>query len=138
MLRAGGNVGINTVDRNQHFAMKKVMDDIIVGRHPEYRAVEDEMARQLVDKGELERLLAEAGFREVRIDVVPEKHCYASTKELFDFIEASSFGNFLRGVPDRARPGIMEDMGRELEKMRTPNGIELSADMLYATAAKPR
>lgn len=136
VLRPGGTVGMNTVDKSHHFAMKKVMDDLIIRKYPEYSSIEDRMMSQLVDGDELAALLSAAGFRDVEVRVLPEKHVYASPRELFDFIEASSFGNFLRGVPGPVRSEILEDMGKGLERMRTPAGIELASDMLYAMARK--
>ena len=137
VLKPGGSLAMNTVDKAHHFAMKKVMDDLIARKYSQYADLGDEMMRQLVDGAELAELLGAAGFRDVRVEVVPEKHCYASPKELFDFIEASSFGNFLRGVPGHVRSEILEDMGKGLERMRTPAGIELASNMLYAMASKP-
>jgi arsenite methyltransferase len=137
VLKPGGKVGMNTVDKEHHFTMKKIMDDLIAKRYPEHRDIEDEFSRMLVSGPELERLLEDAGFTGIRVETVPEKHIYSSAKQLFDFIEASSFGNFLRNVPGQVKSRMLDDMGRELEKMRTPAGIELTSKMLFATAARP-
>jgi hypothetical protein len=83
-------------------------------------------------------MLEAARFEDPRIEVVPETHIYSSPAELFDFIEASSFGNFMREVPAPVKARLLADLGRELEKMRTPAGIVLTSKMLFATAAKPR
>ena len=138
VLKPGGNAGMNTVDRDHHFAMKQVMDDVIAKKYPEHKHIEDEMSKHLVNRTELGDLLDVAGFLDIRIDIVEEKHCYSSPKELFDFIDASSFGNFMRQVPDHVKSRMLDDVGRELEKKRTPAGIELTSKMLYATATKPR
>ena len=44
---------------------------------------------------------------------------------MFAFNEASSFGNFLRHVPESLRPQARQDIAEELEKCRTKAGIEL-------------
>jgi arsenite methyltransferase len=137
VLKPGGKVGMNTVDRENHFAMKRVMDDLISKKYPEHRHLEDEFSRMLVSGPGLERLIQEAGFSDIQVKIVPEKHVYSSVKQLFDFIEASSFGNFMRGVPGPVKSRILEDLGGELEKMRTPAGIEMTSKMLFATAVKP-
>jgi SAM-dependent methyltransferase len=137
VLKPGGRIGMNTVDREHHFAMKQIMEDLIAKKYPEHWPMEDAMSHMLVSGRELGGLLQTAGFGDVRIETVPEKHVYSSAKELFDFIEASSFGNFMRDVPGPVKSRMLEDLGRELEKMRTPAGIELTSKMLFATAVKP-
>jgi arsenite methyltransferase len=136
VLRAGGKAGMNTVDKDHHFAMRQIMEDIIAKKYPEHWPMEDAMSHMLVGGRELGELLRAAGFEEVRIDTVPEKHVYSSPRELFDFIEASSFGNFMREVPAPVKARMLDDLGRELEKMRTPAGIELTSKMLFARAVK--
>ena len=56
---------------------------------------------------------------------------------MFAFNEASSFGNFLMHVPESLRPRARRDLAVELEKHRTPAGIELATNTLYAIATKP-
>jgi ubiquinone/menaquinone biosynthesis C-methylase UbiE len=138
VLRAGGKVGMNTVDKDHHFAMKQIMEDVIAKKYPEHWPMEDAMSHLLVGGRELGGLLRTAGFEDVKIETVPEKHVYSSPQELFDFIEASSFGNFMRDVPAPVKSRMLDDLGRELEKMRTPAGIELTSKMLFARAVKPR
>ena len=138
VLRAGGRVGMNTVDKDHHFAMKQIMQDLVAKKYPEHWPMEDAMSHMLVGGGQLRAMLEAAGFEGVKIETVPEKHIYASANELFDFIEASSFGNFMRDVPAPVKSRLLEDLGRELEKMRTPAGIELTSKMLFAVAGKPR
>lgn len=138
VLRAGGRVGMNTVDKDHHFAMKQIMEDIIAKKYPEHWPMEDAMSHMLVGGGDLRAMLEAAGFEGVKIETVPEKHIYATPRQLFDFIEASSFGNFMRDVPAPVKARMLEDLGRELEKMRTPAGIELTSKMLFAVAEKPR
>jgi ubiquinone/menaquinone biosynthesis C-methylase UbiE len=137
VLRAGGRVGMNTVDKDHHFAMKQILQDLIAKKYPEHWPMEDAMSHMLVSGQQLRGMLESAGFEDIRIEDVPEKHIYASARELFDFIEASSFGNFMRDVPAPVKTRLLEDLGRELEKMRTPAGIELTSKMLFAVATKP-
>jgi Methylase involved in ubiquinone/menaquinone biosynthesis len=136
VLKPGGRVGMNTVDKDHHSAMKQIMEDLIVRKYPEHRHLDDEFSRMLVNGPDLEKLLDEAGFRDVRVEAVFEKHAYDSAKQLFDFIEASSFGNFMPQLPGPVKSRMLEDLGQELEKMRTPAGIEMIAKMLFATATK--
>lgn len=135
-LKPGGNVGITTVDKDRHFAMKKTMDDIF-SRYPSAEnIVVDDFNKMLVSKNELEEMLASTGFRDIKIDVIEEKQYYSSPEVFLQFIEASSFGNFLRNVPDELRTSVRQDIGKELEKMRTSKGIELQSNVMYAIATK--
>ena len=81
-------------------------------------------------------MLASAGFRDIKIDVVDDKQYFSSPEVFLQFIEASSFGNFLRNVPAELRASVRKDIGKELEKMRTSKGIELQANVMYAIATK--
>jgi ubiquinone/menaquinone biosynthesis C-methylase UbiE len=138
VLAPGGRIGMNTVDKDHNFAMKQIMEDVIAKKYPQHWPMEDAMSQMLVGGEELTGMLETAGFEDLRIEVVPERHVYNTPGELFDFIEASSFGNFMREVPAPVKTRLLDDLGRELEKMRTPAGIELTSRMLFATAAKPR
>jgi len=136
VTKPGGNIGITTIDRDHHYAMKQIMERLVAEKYPELTRGEDEFNKRLVSKPELLELLVTAGFHDVQIDTLIQKHYYSSAWELFEFIEASSFGNFMREVPEHLRSGIIEDMGGELEKRRTEKGIELESEMLIAVAAR--
>lgn len=137
VLKPGGNVGITTVDKDYPFTLKQPMEEIF-SREPYAGQVKmDEFSHMLVSKNELRELLGRAGFCDIRIDVMEENHHYESPEALLDFIEASSFGNFLRNVPDQLRPRARHDIKKEIEKLRTATGIELQSNLMFAIAAKP-
>ncbi len=137
VLKHGGNIGITTVDRNHPFAMRKMMEKMF-SEEPYAGKVdfESEMS-MLVDRNELEQLLYSAGFRRVEIHYVAETHRYSSAEELFGFIEASSFGNFLRDIPEELRSRALDDMKKAVESLRTGKGIELQSRTMFAFAHKP-
>lgn len=96
---------MTTVDKSHPFEMKKVMEKLL--SKPPYAGqvkFEDEL-NMLVDREELNMLMANAGFNRISINSITRKHYYSSAEDLFEFIEASSFGNFLRVVPEHHRPG---------------------------------
>lgn len=135
-LKHGGNVGITTVDKSQNFAMQKAMSEIF-SKYPSIDAEKmDDFSKMLVNRTELEGLMASAGFRDIKIDVVDDRQYFSSPEVFLQFIEASSFGNFLRNVPAEHRTSVRNDIGKELEKMRTSKGIELQANVMYAIATK--
>lgn len=136
VLKPGGAIGMTTVDKSHPFEMKKVMERIF--REPPYAGqvdLEDEFCL-LVDREELNALLANAGFKKIDIRSVVKKHYYSSAEELFDFIEASSFGNFLRDVPEHLRWRLLGTLKDELEKRRSGAHIELESSMMFAIARK--
>ncbi len=135
-LKHGGNVGITTVDKDRHFAMKQAMDDIFSKYPSTGDTIADDFTRMLVSKNELEGMLASAGFRDIKMDVVEEKQYYSSPEVFLQFIEASAFGNFLRNVPEELRASVRQDIGKEIEKMRTHKGIELQMNVMYAIGTK--
>jgi SAM-dependent methyltransferase len=97
VLAPGGQIGMNTVDKDHHFAMKQIMEDVIAKKIavPAYGERDESDAGRRRGAGALE------WASRTSIEVVPEKHVYNTPGELFDFIEASSFGNHER----RARSG---------------------------------
>jgi ubiquinone/menaquinone biosynthesis C-methylase UbiE len=137
ILKPGGAIGMTTVDRSHPLEMKKVMERLF--SQPPYVGhvkLEDEFSL-LVDREELNALLANAGFGHIDIKSVVKKHYYSSAEELFEFIEASSFGNFLRDVPEHLRQELLVTLKGELEKRRAGASIELESSMMYAIARKP-
>jgi ubiquinone/menaquinone biosynthesis C-methylase UbiE len=137
VLKPGGNVGITTVDKDYPFALKRPMEELFSRAPYAGHVATDEFSHMLLSKRELKELLDAAGFSDIRIDVMEEKHQYASPEMLMEFIEASSFGNFLRNVPDHLRPAAWRDIKKEMEKLRTGSGIELQSNLMLAMAVKP-
>ncbi len=137
VLKPGANAGMTTVDRDYPFKMKEVMEKLFNDKTYEGLKLEDEMRKMLVSRNELVALLDDAGFQGVKIDSVTVMHYYSSADELIDFVEASSFGNFMRNVPDHIRPKAIAGLKKEIEQFRTPKGIELESNTMLAIARKP-
>ena len=137
VLKPGGKIGMTTGDRDNLSSMRAIRNGIIA--RPPYKGkvrAEDDASKP-VNMGELERLMAEAGFRSARVVRQEKKRYYASPKEAFEFSEASSFGNSLMHIPEGLREQAREELFKELEKLRTPDGIELLSLSLFAIAVKP-
>ncbi len=92
----------------------------------------------LVDRNQVEQILYDAGFRRIDVDYVDKNLRYSSPEELINLMEASSFGNFLRDVPEELRARAREDMKKAMESMRTGKYIELPSKTMFAVAYKPR
>ena len=137
VLKPGGKVGMTTGDRDNSFTLRAITNELIAREPYRDRVKADDDASKPVTKGELRELLAESGFVDVEIDQKETKRYYATPKEAFEFSEASSFGNALMHIPESLRAQAMEDIAVQLEKRRTPSGIELLSGSLFAIAVKP-
>jgi ubiquinone/menaquinone biosynthesis C-methylase UbiE len=137
LLKPGGKVGITTGDRENPSGIKSITNRIFA--QPPYvgQVKTSEDASKPVTGKELETLLADAGFTEIEIKLIATRRYYSSPEEAFAFNEASSFGNFLKHVPESLRSQARSDIAEELEKHRTPAGIELAQNNLCAVARKP-
>jgi ubiquinone/menaquinone biosynthesis C-methylase UbiE len=138
VLKHGGNIGITTVDRSHPFAMREVFEKLF-SEEP-YAGKVDLMAQMsmLVDRNQVEQILYDAGFRRIDVDYVDKNLRYSSPEELINLMEASSFGNFLRDVPEELRARAREDMKKAMESMRTGKYIELPSKTMFVVASKPR
>ncbi len=137
VLKPGGVIGMTTVDRSHMYVMRQMWEKVLEGKNHGQVNMGQDMSKLLVSREELDTLLHTTGFGEVEIRLVPEKFYYRSAMEFIEFIEASSFGNFLRQAPEQVRSEIIRDMGVELEKRRTDAGIELESCTMFAIARKP-
>ena len=137
LLKPGGKMGITTGDRENLSGIKSIMQRLFA--RPPYagQVKTSEDASKPVTRTELKTLLSEASFGEIEINLKEGKRYYSSPEEVFAFNEASSFGNFLRHVPESLRLQARQDLADELEKYRTEAGIELAYNTLYAIARKP-
>jgi hypothetical protein len=68
-------------------------------------------------------LVLAAGLELAELHVMPRDRIHASGAAFVDFMDASSFGNFLRLVPDELRARFRTDLAAELESLRGPDGV---------------
>jgi arsenite methyltransferase len=81
-------------------------------------------------------LLAEAGFEVRGVDISPSVIVHASADAAIEFSQASSFGNFLGHLPDDLRATARDEIRREVESLRTPEGIRFESARIFAIAVK--
>lgn len=137
VLKPGGTVGMTTGDRDEPSTIRGITNKVL-GRPPyQGRVKTSEDASKPVTMKELEALLCAAGFTDVDIKHRPVNKTFPTPEKAFEFNEASSFGNFLKHVPEHLRAQARRDIAEELEKMRTPLGIEVATNSVFAIAKKP-
>jgi arsenite methyltransferase len=137
VLRPGGTIGMTTGDRDEPSSIRGITNKVL-SRPPylgQVKASED--ASKPTTMKELEVLLSEAGFTDIDIKHKPVNKTFPTPEKAFEFNEASSFGNFLKHVPEHLRTQVRHDIAEELEKLRTPGGIEVATNSVFAIAKKP-
>lgn len=137
VLKPGGAIGMTTGDREKPSTIRGITNEVL-GRSPYKGQVNlSEDASKPVTMKELESLLSAAGFKDIEIKRRPVKKLFPTPEKAFEFNEASSFGNFLMHVPENLRVRARHDIAEELEKLRTPDGIEVATNSVFAMARKP-
>src|SRR5271157_1166618 len=136
VLKPGGKIGMTTGDRDNPFTIRAISNKLL-SRHPYAGHVKlEDDASKPVTRAELGELLEGAGFEDIVIELKEKKRYHPSPREAYEFSEASSFGNSLKHVPEGLRDQAVRDIEAELEKRRTPAGIELASSSLFAIAVK--
>lgn len=141
VLRPGGRLGLTTNSKELGTAMTlSRVTASVLSRAPYREHVGAEPFapfRNGVTTTELIRLLVKAGFTVDDLQIVPLQRCYGSGETILDFVESSTFGNYLEPVPARLRDQARGEIVAELEKARTNDGISLQQHTLFAVARKP-
>ncbi len=134
VLKPGGNVGMTTLDRSNSFGKSLILGQVL--EKYGYPAIRMENGMKRVTKNELEVLLADAGFKDIHIDMRIVKRYHKTLEDLFGFGKGL-YGDRLKGVPEEQKREIAQDIMRELDKLKTPQGIEFETKTLFALAVKP-
>jgi hypothetical protein len=129
-------VGITSRSEGNSLSVRAVIKNVLA-RHPEIdRTKRTRTGSMWASKEELEALLSETGFVNIEMNTMTTKGYFQSPKEYFGFLKASSFGQPSR-VPEYLRDEVRQAMVEELEKRRTPLGIEIETHPLLVVATKP-
>ncbi|WP_437479218.1 methyltransferase domain-containing protein [Sorangium sp. So ce1014] len=137
LLKPGGRLGITTGAKDQPNRLQSIKKQVL-SREPYARYPEAQAGTpHWVTAQELADLLSGAGFTAQRIEAQANVHHQPDGNTAIAFSQASSFGNFLGHLPESLRSQAIEDIKRELEAFRTPEGIRLEGKRLFAIAHKP-
>lgn len=136
VLAAGGRLGITTGSK-EHPAPLQTIRKAVLAREPYARFPESKSGvAARVSVGELRALLVQAGFKVRSIELDPNVAIHASADAAIDFSQASSFGNFLGHLPDDLRRAARDEIRKEVEALRTPEGIRFESMRIFAIAVK--
>jgi ubiquinone/menaquinone biosynthesis C-methylase UbiE len=127
VLRSGGRLGVTTLPQELARAgtVGRVLEPIL-SRAP-YAGRVDTTALTFIHRGctstDLVSLVLESQLELVELHLMQRTRTHASGEALVDFIVASSFGNFLRLVPEELRPSLRADLIAAFDAQRGPEGI---------------
>ncbi len=89
-----------------------------------------------VNTVELDSLLRKSGFRVIEIKLKRDSRYFKTPVKCLEYVEASSFGNFLGNTPVSVREKVQAEIMAELTKYQTPKCIESIYHDLFALAEK--
>jgi len=138
VLKPGGRVAINSADGERpHQSATLVREAVIEEGLGHVHAASGFGTNFRVSGGELRQLLSAAGFADVRV----EPHTFVDTlsgvDDLIAWSTSSSFGNFLSDLDQAQLARVRARLGRKLDALRTPQGIQLERHLVFASAKRP-
>ncbi|WP_438010360.1 methyltransferase domain-containing protein [Sorangium sp. So ce321] len=137
VLKPGGRIGLTTGAKDHPHRLQAIKKQVL-SREPYARYPESQAGTpHWVTAEELSGLLGGAGFAVQKIEAQENVQHQPDGRAAIAFSQASSFGNFLGHLPESLRSQAIEDIQRELEAFRTPEGIRLEGKRLFAVAHKP-
>lgn len=137
VLKPGGKIGITTLDKDKMPLINEITNQLLSREPYAERADSEKDPMKPVDQSEIENILRAAGFQGIDVKILLKKKHWSTPAEAIEFIEASSFGNFLNHVPDSIRHNFRNDLEAELAKRVTSGGIESTTNTIFAIATKP-
>ena len=128
VLRVGGRLGITTIPKELHRAgTMAAVSGPVFGRSPYRERLNMEALPHKNDPTttEIISLVLECGFELVELHVVQRTRKHENATDVIDFVESSSFGNFLRLMPDELREPLRDDLIAAFAPLKGPDGIVL-------------
>jgi ubiquinone/menaquinone biosynthesis C-methylase UbiE len=127
VLRPGGRLGVTTLP---HELARAGTVALVLGsllQRAPYAGRVDLSVLPFANQGrttsDLVSMVLESRLELVELHLTQRIRSHASGEDLVDFIEASSFGNFLRIVPEELRPSLRSDLVSAFEAQRSSDGI---------------
>jgi len=131
VLKPGGKLGICTGDKDHSFTVKIVAKEVLKRAGIINKSVDSSVP---VNKVELRSLLKKSDFRVIK--VTRNSRYFETPAKCLEYVEASSFGNFLSNISVSVREKVQAEIMAELNKYQTLKGIEGIYHGLFAFAEK--
>src|SRR5450631_133206 len=141
VLQPGGKLGFTTLPWELHAAstMSKVLDSVFA--QPAYggrlRLEKFALAHQCSTVTEIITMVLAAGLDLAELHVTERVRRMASAREMIDFMEASSFGNFLSAIPKDLHDTFRTDFDRAALAHQDPEGFASRDYGAMIVARKP-
>jgi arsenite methyltransferase len=141
VLKPGGRVGLTTgaKELSREASFRKITDRVLL-RPPYNKVVNIEnfvVARHSVTATQLVHLLLGAGLGVISVDIRKRLRTFTSGREIVDFLEASTFGNYLFHVPCHLQEPARKEIAAEFEAQKAGGLIEFTGFTIFAVAEKP-
>ncbi len=140
VLRPGGRVGMTTLPLELARAGTVGLALATLLARPPYAGHVDFPSLTFAGRGcassELVALALEHRLDLLDLHIAQRSRTYASGEAFVDFLEASSFGNFLTPVPEALRPSLRADLISALDAQRGPEGVVVRGWGLLLIAAR--
>jgi ubiquinone/menaquinone biosynthesis C-methylase UbiE len=138
VLKPGGRIGISTAAADRPHDIELVLGQVFASSDLADVQQVPTGALHQVSSSELRRLLAEAGFEAIAVEIRSFVDHFDDTEAVVAFNEASSFGNFLSSLLSEQRALAHSLLDVELEKRRDAQGIALQRNLSFALAKRAR
>jgi ubiquinone/menaquinone biosynthesis C-methylase UbiE len=129
VLRPGGRLGVTTLPHELTGASTVLLVLRPLLERAPYAGQVDAPVAPLVERGhtmtDLLSLLLENNLELSELHLTQRIRVHPTGKDVVDFLEASSFGNFFHVVPGDLRPSLREDLISAFDAQRGPDGIAI-------------
>ena len=141
VLRPGGRLGITTVPKDLHAASTMARVFASVFSLPAYRGRirldKFALAHQSVTVTETIAMLLAAGLSLVELHVMERSQRRVTEREMLDFMQASSFGNFFAAIPEDLHEAFRADFEHAIEAHGGQDGFSLRDYGMLLVARRP-
>ena len=136
VLKKKGRIGLTTRPPGERTLLQEVRLEVLT--EPPFDKLPRAADRSLfrVDADEMRRLLKQAGFARIEVELTPSEQVFADAEASIAFSEASSFGNFLGFLPEELRGLARERIRARLDARRAGRPIVRRSERLVARAVK--
>lgn len=136
VLSKKGRIGLTTRPPGERTLLQEVRLEVLA--EPPFDALPRVAERILfrVDADEMRRLLKQAGFARIEIELTPSEQVFEDAEASIAFSEASSFGNFLGFLPAELRGLARTRIRERLDARRAGQPIVRQSERLVARAIK--
>lgn len=141
VLRPGGLVGATTMPKELRLASTlATVCELVFERSPYREQVNREgfaLVHQSLAVTEIVTMILKSQLDLVFLQVVERRTTHASGHAVVDFVESSSFGNFLGAVSEELRPRLKDDLASALDELGGPHGVEMRDHGMVFVARRP-